>query len=250
MKINPHDYRVRPKDKVDLGKWPTRVKPAYRSKEEYQGMLRDHTRAAERASGTPLRLWCARDPADLPGHGCGRQGRRHQARHVGRQPAGLPGVQLQAPQRRGAGARLPVAHHARSARTRQDRDLQPLLLRGSADRARAPGDPRGRGHLGDADPKSIWEQRYRSIVDLERHLHANGTRIVKFFLHLSKEEQRKRFLERIDEPDKNWKFSEADIEERRFWKDYMKAYEKCLAPPAPGMRPGTWCPPTTRRTRG
>ena len=61
------------------------------------------------------------------------------------------------------------------------------------------------------------------------HLHRNGTRIIKFFLHLSKEEQRKRFLERIDEPDKNWKFSLADVEERKFWKQYMKAYEACLS---------------------
>ena len=65
-------------------------------------------------------------------------------------------------------------------------------------------------------------------MDLERHLYCNGTRIVKFYLHLSKEEQRKRFLERIDEPEKNWKFSLADVEERKFWKQYMTAYEKCL----------------------
>ena len=77
--------------------------------------------------------------------------------------------------------------------------------------------------------KKIWHDRYRSIVDLERHLHDNGTRIIKFYLHLSKEEQRKRFLARIDEPEKNWKFSLADIEERKFWKHYMKAYEECLS---------------------
>jgi PPK2 family polyphosphate:nucleotide phosphotransferase len=76
--------------------------------------------------------------------------------------------------------------------------------------------------------KSIWKGRYRSIVDLEEHLHRNGTRIIKFFLHLSKNEQRKRFLERIDEPDKNWKFSLADIHERKYWPHYMKAYEDCL----------------------
>jgi PPK2 family polyphosphate:nucleotide phosphotransferase len=79
------------------------------------------------------------------------------------------------------------------------------------------------------DEKTIWRDRYRSIVNLERHLHENGTRIVKFFLHLSKDEQRKRFLARIDEPEKNWKFSAADIAERKFWKEYMKAYEKCLS---------------------
>jgi polyphosphate kinase 2 (PPK2 family) len=65
-------------------------------------------------------------------------------------------------------------------------------------------------------------------VDLEAHLHRNGTRVVKFFLHLSKDEQRKRFLARIDEPDKNWKFSLADLHERKYWKDYMHAYEECL----------------------
>jgi polyphosphate kinase 2 (PPK2 family) len=66
-------------------------------------------------------------------------------------------------------------------------------------------------------------------VNLERHLHRNGTRVIKFFLHLSKEEQRKRFIDRIDEPDKNWKFSLADVEERKFWKDYMRAHGKCLS---------------------
>jgi polyphosphate kinase 2 (PPK2 family) len=79
------------------------------------------------------------------------------------------------------------------------------------------------------DEKNIWRGRYRSIVDLEDHLHRNGTRIIKFFLHLSKDEQRKRFLERIDDPDKNWKFSLADMKERRFWKQYRKAYEACLS---------------------
>jgi PPK2 family polyphosphate:nucleotide phosphotransferase len=79
------------------------------------------------------------------------------------------------------------------------------------------------------DEETIWQQRYRSIVDLEDHLYRNGTRIIKFFLHLSEEEQRKRFLDRIDEPEKNWKFSVADIEERKFWKQYMQAYEACLS---------------------
>ena len=78
------------------------------------------------------------------------------------------------------------------------------------------------------DMKAVWHERYRSIVDLEKHLDANGTRIIKFYLHVSKEEQRKRLLERIDEPEKNWKFSATDIEERKFWKQYMKAYETCL----------------------
>ncbi len=78
------------------------------------------------------------------------------------------------------------------------------------------------------DEKTIWKERYRSIADLEEHLHRNGTRIIKVFLHLSKDEQRARFLERIEEPDKNWKFSLADTDERKFWNRYMEAYADCL----------------------
>jgi polyphosphate kinase 2 (PPK2 family) len=77
--------------------------------------------------------------------------------------------------------------------------------------------------------KTDWKERYRSIVELEKHLHRNGTRVIKFFLHLSKEEQRKRFLERIDQPDKNWKFSQADLVERNFWDQYLSFYEDCLS---------------------
>jgi PPK2 family polyphosphate:nucleotide phosphotransferase len=91
---------------------------------------------------------------------------------------------------------------------------------------------------GSLDEKTVWESRFRSIVGLERHLHLNGTRIVKFYLHLSKDEQRKRFLQRIDEPDKNWKFSLADVEERKFWKRYMSAFEDCLS--ATSTRESPW----------
>jgi len=79
------------------------------------------------------------------------------------------------------------------------------------------------------DDKSKWDDRYRSIVDFEKHLDRNSTRVVKVFLHISKDEQRKRFLARIDDPEKNWKLSLADIHERKFWNDYVKAYEECLS---------------------
>jgi PPK2 family polyphosphate:nucleotide phosphotransferase len=85
------------------------------------------------------------------------------------------------------------------------------------------------GDLKTGDLKKLWRRRYRSMHDLERHLHGSGTKVVKFFLHISKEEQRRRFLARIDEPKKNWKFSMADIRERAFWDDYMTAYEDCLS---------------------
>lgn len=71
----------------------------------------------------------------------------------------------------------------------------------------------------------LWQQRYETIRDHEKHLARNGTVILKFWLNISKEEQRQRFLSRLDEPEKNWKFSTADVKERGFWKDYMQAYE-------------------------
>ena len=77
--------------------------------------------------------------------------------------------------------------------------------------------------------KEPWKERYESINDWERHLAVNGTRIVKFFLNVSKEEQRKRFLERLDVPEKNWKFAMPDVQERVYWKDYMRAYEDAIS---------------------
>jgi polyphosphate kinase 2 (PPK2 family) len=77
--------------------------------------------------------------------------------------------------------------------------------------------------------ESLWLGRFESIVNLEKHLHRNGTAVLKFFLHISAQEQRKRFLQRIDDPDKNWKFSMADMAERAYWKQYMHAYAECLS---------------------
>lgn len=76
--------------------------------------------------------------------------------------------------------------------------------------------------------RKVWKERFESIVKLEQHLHRNGTRVIKFFLHLSKQEQRKRLLERIDDPEKNWKYNQADLVERGFWNQYMRTYEECL----------------------
>jgi len=76
--------------------------------------------------------------------------------------------------------------------------------------------------------KRIWDERYQDIRAFERHLHRNGTVVLKFFLHVSKKEQQKRFLERIDLPEKNWKFSANDAKERGFWREYMEAYEDAI----------------------
>jgi len=76
--------------------------------------------------------------------------------------------------------------------------------------------------------KDIWKERFKDIRNFEKYLVRNGTIVVKFFLHVSKDEQKKRFIDRIDNPDKNWKFSTADAKERTFWKDYMHAYEEMI----------------------
>jgi polyphosphate kinase 2 (PPK2 family) len=76
--------------------------------------------------------------------------------------------------------------------------------------------------------KKIWDHRFQDIRGFERYLTRNGTIVRKFFLHISKEEQRKRFLERLEEPEKNWKFSASDAKERESWDDYMKAYEETI----------------------
>jgi PPK2 family polyphosphate:nucleotide phosphotransferase len=86
--------------------------------------------------------------------------------------------------------------------------------------------------------EGFWKDRLRSIREHEAHLHRSGTVIVKFFLHVSREEQRRRFLDRIDHPDKNWKFNLGDVEERQYWNEYMSAYEKALS--ATSTRDSPW----------
>lgn len=78
------------------------------------------------------------------------------------------------------------------------------------------------------DLENVWEQRYHSIREMEKHLHQNGTHTLKFFLNISRDEQRDRFLDRLNTPSKNWKFSEGDVKERGYWDDYMKAYQDCI----------------------
>ncbi len=81
----------------------------------------------------------------------------------------------------------------------------------------------------DVTTKDIWKNRFRQFCDYERYLHENGIRTVKFFLHVSKEEQKRRFLKRLDDPARNWKFSSSDLAERGHWDDYQKAYEDAIA---------------------
>src|SRR5450755_1028603 len=229
MKINSKDFRVRQGDEVNLRKWPTNVESAYKSKEQYHELLGEHVEQLSAlqqllyASGgyALLLIFQAMDAAGKDGA----------IKHVmsGINPQGCQVFSFKHP----SAAELQHDFLWRTTRDLPERGRIGIFNRSYYEEvliARVhPEILRGEG-LPNAllDEKTIWHDRYRSIANLERHLSANGTCIIKFFLHLSKDEQRKRFLERIDEPEKNWKFSPADIAERNFWKDYMKAYEECL----------------------
>jgi PPK2 family polyphosphate:nucleotide phosphotransferase len=238
MKQNSKDFRVRQGDKVNLRKWPTRVKPVYRSKEHYEELLDEHiARLNDRqqllyASNryALLLIFQAMDAAGKDGV----------IKHV------MSGVNPQ-------GCQVYSFKHPSATELEHDflwRTTQCLPARGQIGIFNRsyyeevlvvrvhPEILRGQNLPAELVDRNIWKGRYRSITELERHLHRNGTRIIKFFLHLSEDEQRQRFLARIDEPDKNWKFSLADVEERKFWNDYMQAYEDCLA--ATSTRNSPW----------
>ena len=229
MKISSKRFRVREGDEVDLTKWPTTVDPVYKSKKHYKKMLDDQVSrlsALQRLHYASNRyavlvIFQAMDAAGKDGA----------IRHVmsGVNPQGCQVFSFKHP----SAAELEHDFLWRTTRDLPERGRIGIFNRSYYEEvliARVhPEILRGEG-LPDSllDEPEIWRERYRSIIDLERHLFSNGTRIIKIFLHLSKDEQRRRFLDRIDDPDKNWKFSPADVEERKFWKQYMGAYEKCL----------------------
>ena len=229
MKINSQDFRVGPKEKVKLRKWPTIIKPFCESKKEHQKLLEKHVE--ELSSLQHLHYASDRYALLLIFQALDSAGKDGAIRHVmsGVNPQGCEVFSFKQPSAEELShdflwrttCRLP--ERGRIGIFNRSYYEEVLVVRVHPEILRNQG-------LSEElrDEKNIWTDRYRSIVDLEGHLHRNGTRIVKIFLHLSKNEQRKRFLERIDEPDKNWKFSLADIHERKYWKHYTKAYEECL----------------------
>jgi PPK2 family polyphosphate:nucleotide phosphotransferase len=230
MKINPKDFRVREGDDVRLRKWATKVAPAYKSEQHYQKLLDEHV--AQLSSLQQL-LYASNSHAILLiFQAMDAAGKDGAISHVmsGVNPQGCQVFSFKHP----SPAELQHDFLWRTTRELPERGRigifnrsyyeEVLIVRVHPEILRSEG-------LADvpASHKALWHDRYRSISALEKHLHENGTRIIKFFLHLSKEEQRKRFLERIDDPKKNWKLSLDDIAERAFWKRYMKAYEDCLS---------------------
>src|ERR1700677_2899273 len=239
MKISSKDFRVREGDDVDLGKWPTIVDPVYKSKEQYQELLTDHV---TRLSSQQQLLYASNRYAILlVFQAMDAAGKDGSIRHVmsGVNPQGCQVFSFKHP----SATELQHDFLWRTTRDLPERGRIGIFNRSYYEEVLIVRVHRGillSEGLPDApdDDKILWRDRYRSISNLERHLHANGTRIVKFFLHLSKDEQRRRFLARIDEPEKNWKFSTADVEERKFWKHYMNAYEECLS--ATSTRDSPW----------
>jgi PPK2 family polyphosphate:nucleotide phosphotransferase len=230
MRIKSTDYRVSPGTEVDLKQRPTALRPSYQTNRQYRDMLSAHVK--ELGARQELLYASNRYALLIIFQGMDAAGKDGAIAHV------MSGINPQ-------GCRVVSFKHPSAEELKHDflwrttRDLpergqigifnrsyyeEVLIVRVHREILRAEGLP-------DAlmDEKTIWRGRYRSIVDLERHLIHNGTRIIKFFLHLSKEEQRRRFIKRIEISEKNWKFSAADIAERQYWKQYMKAYEKCLS---------------------
>jgi len=229
MKIKPKDFQVKEGRKVELKKCPTLIKPFYKSKDQYKGILARHIEELSDIQNilyadnryALLLIFQAMDAAGKDGA----------IKHVmsGLNPQGCQVFSFKHPSpeeldhdflwrtTRDLPQRGQIGIFNRSyyeevlivrvhPQVLQGEQIPEILL----------------------SPKTIWEERYRSIRDLEEHLYCNGTRVIKFFLHLSKEEQRRRFLDRLDDPSKNWKITPDDIKERKYWDDYRKAYEACL----------------------
>jgi PPK2 family polyphosphate:nucleotide phosphotransferase len=221
---------VRPGEKVKLKKWPTIVKPFFKSKKRYQKLLDEHVEGMSALQ--QLHFASNRYALLLIFQGMDAAGKDGAVRHVmsGVNPAGCQVWSFKQP----SADELEHDFLWRTTFRLPERGQIGVFNRSYYEEVLVvrvhPEILRSQGLSEELrDEKTIWEERYRSIVDLESHLYRNGTRTIKIFLHLSKEEQRKRFLERIDEPDKNWKFSLADIHERKYWKQYMTAYEACLS---------------------
>ena len=230
MKIKTDEFRIGEGKSVHLDKLPTRIDPVYNSKEQYAELLRDQTEqlcelqellyASSRYS--LLVIFQAMDAAGKDGA----------IKHVlsGINPQGCQVFSFKQP------SAIELSHdflwrtnnclpeRGRIGVFNRSYYEEVLVVRVHPEFLHAQNIP---DEL--VDPKKIWEGRYRSIRDMENHLYRSGTRILKFYLHLSKDEQRKRFLARIDAPEKNWKFNSGDIEERKHWKEYMSAYEDCMS---------------------
>ena len=230
MKISTKEFRVREGEHVRLKKLPTKVKAFYKSDDQYKELLAEHIR--ELSNHQDLLYATGRHSLLLIFQAMDAAGKDGAIKHVmsGVNPQGCQVYSFKHP------SAEELAHDFlwRTTRVLPERGHigifnrsyyeEVLILRVHPELLTAEALP-----AEFAERKDFWEKRYRSITDLEKHLHRNGTQVIKFFLHLSKEEQRQRFLRRIEDPNRNWKFSKYDLVERGFWKGYQTAYEDCLS---------------------
>jgi PPK2 family polyphosphate:nucleotide phosphotransferase len=228
VKIKTGDYRVKHGDKVDLSRRPTDVKKYYDSDDDYEERLAEHVDSLRKLQ--PVLYADHRYALLVMFQAMDAAGKDGAIKHVmsGVNPQGCAVYSFKHPGPEAlkhdflweASRQLPGRGHIGIFNRSYYEEV--LIVRVHPELLEA------QSLAEEANGSEVWDKRYRSIRGFEKHLYANGTKIVKIFLHLSKEEQRKRFLARLDEADKNWKFNEGDLTERGYWDDYMKAYEACL----------------------
>jgi PPK2 family polyphosphate:nucleotide phosphotransferase len=230
MKIHADQFRVPEGEHLKLKKWDTAVKNFYDSKEDYQEILEEHI--AEMSKLQNLLYANSRYALLLIFQAMDAAGKDGAIKHVmsGLNPQGCEVFSFKRPSATDLShdflwrTTCCLPERGRIGIFNRSYYEETLIVRVHPEILAGEEIPKEL-----LDDKKIWEHRYQSIVNLEKHLYRNGTRIVKFFLYLSREEQRKRFLERIDDPHKNWKLSHDDVKERGLWKEYMRAYEECLS---------------------
>ncbi|MGC2166789.1 MAG: ADP-polyphosphate phosphotransferase [Gallionella sp.] len=237
MKIETNDFYARQGEHIELDKWPTRVKPLYDGKSEYKTML---AKQVEELSEQQQLHYAAHTHAVLfIFQAMDAAGKDGAIRHVmsGINPQGCQVSSFKQP----SATELQHDFLWRTTQALPERGRIGIFNRSYYEEVLVvqvhPEILKTQGFTGKTLPENLWEDRYRSIADMERHLHRNATRTVKFFLHLSKDEQHQRFLKRIDDQNKNWKFSIADVEERKYWDQYMAAYERCISATSTDIAP-------------
>jgi PPK2 family polyphosphate:nucleotide phosphotransferase len=229
MTIATEAYRVDAGQKVKLKHWPTAVAPLYRDEDDYKEQLRAQV---ERLSELQNLLYAHnRYSLLLIFQAMDAAGKDSIIKHVmsGVNPQGCQVFSFKHP----SAQELDHDFLWRTSQCLPERGRigifnrsyyeEVLIVRVHPEILEAQSLPKET-----AKAPRIWDERYASINNLEAHLHRNGTQVIKFFLHLSKEEQRQRFLARLDDPGKNWKFSAADLDERELWPKYMQAYREAL----------------------
>lgn len=219
------DIRIRAGQKIHLEDWPTKIKDFYDSKTDYKELLQSQI---DKLSALQHVLYSSKEYALLLiFQGMDASGKDGIIKHVmsGVNPQGCEVFSFKQP----SSTELQHDFLWRTYSCLPERGRIGIFNRSYyEDVLVVRVHPELLHSQGLTESKKIWKERYRSIVDMEQHLYRNKTRILKFYLHISQDEQRQRFLARIDEPEKNWKFSLADIHERKYWKQYQKAFEECL----------------------